>query len=233
MPTPEIIDQIQELIFEDSRNSAKSIAEQLDISSEPVGSIIHEDLDMRKLSVKLVPKCLNADEERQRCQLFEQRLELFRICAIQMIPYRGWIPWRKPDYITMTWSEKKQQSMEWWHSISPRPAPKHSKCKDPLEKFSPRFFGIKTASSSLITFQRAKLSRWSITHLCWCRKLKDILKEKRLGNCTKGFLFLYENALPHRALATQKELAHLGFQHLDHLPYSLYLFPQATTCSLE
>ena len=57
--TPEIIDQIQELIFEDRRISAKSIAEQLGISREGDGSIIHEDLDMRKLSAKWVPKCPN------------------------------------------------------------------------------------------------------------------------------------------------------------------------------
>jgi DNA-binding Lrp family transcriptional regulator len=38
-----IIDQIHELILEDSRISAKSIAEQLGISHEGVGSIIHED----------------------------------------------------------------------------------------------------------------------------------------------------------------------------------------------
>ena len=66
--TPEIIDQIHELILEDSWISAKSIAEQLGISRERVGSIIHEDLDMRKLSAKWVPKCLNADQKRQRCQ---------------------------------------------------------------------------------------------------------------------------------------------------------------------
>ena len=65
--TPEIIDQIHELILEDRRISAKSIAEQLGISRERVGSIIHEDLDMRKLSAKWVPKCLNADQKRQRC----------------------------------------------------------------------------------------------------------------------------------------------------------------------
>ena len=47
MTTPEIIDQIHELILEDRRISAKSIFEQLDISREWVGSIIHEDLDMR------------------------------------------------------------------------------------------------------------------------------------------------------------------------------------------
>ena len=49
---PEIIDQIHELILEDCRISAKSIAQQLGISRERVGSIIHENLDMRKLSAK-------------------------------------------------------------------------------------------------------------------------------------------------------------------------------------
>ena len=61
LTTPEIIDQIHELIVEHCRISAKSIAEQLGISRERVGSIIHEDLDMRKLSAKWVPKCMNAD----------------------------------------------------------------------------------------------------------------------------------------------------------------------------
>ena len=58
----EIIDQIHELISEDRRISVKSIAEQLGISRERVGSIIPEDLDMRKLSAKWVPKCPNEDK---------------------------------------------------------------------------------------------------------------------------------------------------------------------------
>ena len=80
-----------------------------------------------------------------------------------------------PQLVTMdkTWLyhydlETKQQSMEWQHSGSPRPGTKNSECKNPLEKFSPWSFGIKTASSSLIMFQRAKLSTWNITRLCWC-----------------------------------------------------------------
>jgi len=56
--TLEIIDQIHKLILEDRRILAKSIAEQLGSSREWVGSIIHEDLDMCKLSRKWVPKCL-------------------------------------------------------------------------------------------------------------------------------------------------------------------------------
>jgi hypothetical protein len=51
-------------------------------------------------------------------------------------------------------------------------------------------------------------------------QLKDILKKKRRGNFTKLVLFLHENSPSHRALATQKELAYLGFQCPDHPPYS-------------
>jgi len=55
--------------------------------------------------------------------------------------------------------------------------------------------------------------------------LRDILKEKRRGKVTKGVLFLHDNAPAHRALATQKKLAYLGFQCLDHPPYSPDLAP--------
>ena len=56
-------------------------------------------------------------------------------------------------------------------------------------------------------------------------QVKDILKEKRLGKVTKGVLFLHDNDPAHRALATQKKLAYLGFQYLDHPPYSPDLAP--------
>jgi len=74
----EIIDQIHKLILGDCRISAKSIAEQLGISHERVGSIIHEDLDMQKLSAKWVLKCLNANQKRQWCKSSELLLEFFR-----------------------------------------------------------------------------------------------------------------------------------------------------------
>jgi len=76
--TPEIIDQIHELILEDDRISAKSIDEQLGVSRERVKSIIHEDLDMWKLPAKWVPICLNADQKLQRCLSSEQHFEFFR-----------------------------------------------------------------------------------------------------------------------------------------------------------
>jgi len=115
---PEIIDKIHKLILEDHQISAKSIAEQLSISCEQVVSIIHEDLDMWKLSAKWVPKCLNADQIRQWCQSSEQILEFFqwdpKAFLSQLVTMdKIWLYHYDP--------ETKQQSMMWRHSSSPRP----------------------------------------------------------------------------------------------------------------
>ena len=59
--TPEIIDQIHELILEDRRISVKLTPEQLGISREGVWFIKHEDFDKRILSAKWVPKCLKVN----------------------------------------------------------------------------------------------------------------------------------------------------------------------------
>jgi len=76
--------------------------------------------------------------------------------------------------------------------------------------------------SSLIIFQRAKLSMRSINSSLLVQ-LKDILKEKCHGKFTKRVLFLHDNAPSYWALETQKKLAYLGFQCLDHPPSSLDL----------
>jgi len=160
--TPEIIDQIHELILEDCRISAKSIAEQLGISRERVGSTIHEDVGTPNLSANWAPKFLNADQKHQRCRLSEQNLEYFQ---------------RDPnDFLSLlvtmdeNWFyhydlETKHHSMEWGHRGSP--CPKKFRVQK-SEKFSPQFFGIKTASFSLTIFQRARVSTRSVTCLCWC-----------------------------------------------------------------
>jgi len=64
-------------------------------------------------------------------------------------------------------------------------------------------------------------------------QLKDILKEQCTGKVIKGVLFLHDNAPAYRALATQKKLAYMCFQCLDHPSYSpdlalsdYHLFPE-------
>jgi len=116
--------------------------------------------------------------------------------------------------------ETKQQSMGWRHSSSPHP--KNSECKHPLEDFSPRFFwdhdGI-LLLDYLLKGQTTNTEYYSSLLV----QLKDILKGKHYGKVTKGALFLHDNALARLTLAIQRKLACLGFQHLNHPPYSLDL----------
>jgi hypothetical protein len=66
---PGNVDANHSIILDDRIISTKKIAERLAISQERVGYIIHEILDMRKLSAKWVPKCLNADRSVSVCLL--------------------------------------------------------------------------------------------------------------------------------------------------------------------
>jgi len=136
MTTPEIIDQIHDLILEDRRISPKSITEKLGISRERVGSIIHEDLDMRKLSAKWVPKCLTRIKD---------------VNGASRLGNFGFFQRDANDFLSRlvntgeTWlyhydPQTKQQSMEWWHSDSPRPK-KIPSAKIPWKRFRFNFFG--------------------------------------------------------------------------------------------
>jgi len=172
--------------LKDRRISAKSIAEQLGISRERVGSIIHEYLDMRKLSAKWVLKCLNADQKRQRCQSSEQRLEFFL---------------RDPNdflsrLVTMdeTWlyhydPETKQQLMEWRHSGSHRP--KTFRVQKTAEKVLASIF-LDQDGILLIDYLPKGQAINAQYYSSLLVQLKDILKEKRpcRGKVSKGGLVL-------------------------------------------
>jgi len=55
----------------------RKIAEIIGISKERVGYILHEELDMRKLCARWVPRLLTADQKRTRMKISEQCLEHF------------------------------------------------------------------------------------------------------------------------------------------------------------
>ena len=107
--------------------------------------------------------------------------------AIQMISCVVRWPWTKPSYITMT---RRHSNNHWIGGIEAHPDQENSEFKNRLGSFRLDFFGIKTASSSLIIFQRAKLSTRSITHLCWCkwstfwRKNPRRISPRRTCSCT-------------------------------------------------
>jgi len=93
-------------------------------------------------------------------------------------------------------TETKQQSMKWRHSGLPRP--KNSERKNPLEKFSPRFFGGQ--DGFLIDYLPKGQTINAEYYSSLLVQLKDIVKEKRRGKV----LFLHDNAPAHRALQPRR-----------------------------
>ena len=141
--------------------------------------------------------------------------------AIQMISCNDWWwPWTKPGCITLT---RRQSNIQWGGGIAAHSAPKNSECKNTPEKFLPRFFGIKTASPSLIFFQRAKLSTQNITDLCWCNR--RTFWRKNASSRSPRSLVLARQCPGSPGTCNRKKLVYLGFQCLDHQLYSLDLAP--------
>jgi len=138
-----------------------------------------------------------------------------------MISCRDWSPWTKPGYITMTW---KQSNNQWIGGIAAHPASKKLRVQKSAEKVLASIFWDQ--NGILLTDYLPKGQTINAEYFSSLLvQLKDILKEKRRGKVIKGVLFLHDNAPAHRALATHKKLAYLGFQCLDRPHYSPELAP--------
>jgi len=108
--TPEIIEQVYAMLLDDRRIKVCEIAETIGISKERVGYILHEELDMKKLCTRWVPRSLTADQKRTHMKISEQCLERFNKNKTDFVH----------RFITMdeTWihhytPESKQQSKQW------------------------------------------------------------------------------------------------------------------------
>ena len=219
--TPEIIDQIHEIILEDRRISAKPIAEQLGISHERVGSIILEDLDMRKLSAKWVPKCPNADQKRQRCQSSEQLLECFRRHPNDFLS--GAIGDNGRNLVISSLWPGHKAAVSGVATYRLTPPQKIPKAKISWKSSRLDFLGSRRHPPHWLSSKRPKYHYGVL--LISAGSIKGHFERKTPREVTKGVLFLHDNASAHRPLATQKKLAYLGFQYLDHPTYSPHLAP--------
>jgi histone-lysine N-methyltransferase SETMAR len=83
--TPEIFDKTHAMVMDDTRVKVQKIASAVGISNERVHNILHQHLNMRKLSARWVPRLLTVDQKQNhvRCskenlQLFQQNLQHFR-----------------------------------------------------------------------------------------------------------------------------------------------------------
>jgi transposase len=103
---PEIIEHVHDMVLDDRRIKAREIAETIGISKERVGYILREELHMKKLRARWVPRMLTADQKRIRMQCLERFNKNKTDFVHRFIPMdETWIHHYTP--------ESKQQSKQW------------------------------------------------------------------------------------------------------------------------
>ena len=112
----EICQKLESLILADRRMKLSRLAEETGISAGAVWTIIHEKLDMSKVSARWVPRILSPfqkDTHRQGCQenlkLLTEDPEHFFQCFVT--GDETWVYHRDP--------KSKMESMQWKHKTSP------------------------------------------------------------------------------------------------------------------
>lgn len=217
--TPEMIDKIHDIVLADRRVKVREIVEIVNISYERVHNILHEHLDMKKLSAKWVPRLLTIDQKRNREVISKQCLDIYQ---------------RNPDeflrrFITVdeTWihhytPETKIQSKQWIEAGSN--APKKAKVTPSAGKIMAIVFwdaqGI--ILIDYLVSQRTITGKYYVGLL---NNLNKEIKKKRPHLQKKKVLFHHDNAPAHRYWETEQKLHELGYELLQHPAYSPDLAP--------
>ena len=109
--TEENISKICQIVHENRQLTVRSIAEQVNINRETVRKILTEDLDMRKLCAKIVPKELTEEQKQRRVttDILERQDD---ILGRVITGDETWVYQYDP--------ETKRQSAQWKTANSPR-----------------------------------------------------------------------------------------------------------------
>ncbi|XP_018308488.1 histone-lysine N-methyltransferase SETMAR-like [Mycetomoellerius zeteki] len=111
--TEEIVEKVHDMILADRRTKVREVAEAIGVSYGTAFNILHDNLGMKKLSARWMPRLLTVDNKRMRLSISKQCLELFKRNPKEFL--------RRVVTVDETWihyyaPETKVQSKQW---ISP------------------------------------------------------------------------------------------------------------------
>jgi len=222
----EIVKQVHRIVLSDRKVKLRELAEAVGISKERVGYILHDVLDMKKLSARWVPRLLTVDQKQQRVDdstaglalLQRNRVDFFRRFVTMD---ETWIHYHTP--------ESNRQSAEWLKSHESRP--KRPKDQRSAGKVLASVFWDARGIIFIDYLQKGR----TVTGEYYAElldKLNDEIKKKRLHMAKKKVLYHHDNAPSHTSLKAMAKLDQLRFELVAHPPYSpdlapsdYYLFP--------
>lgn len=217
--TDENIERVRQVVRANRRITIDEIASEVNLSHGSVHTILHDHLDMHRISLRMVPKMLNPDHKEHRMTTAGELID-----AADADPnFLKKIVTGDETWCFLYDPQTKRQSSEWKTKSSPRKEKFHldkSKGKVMLEVF----FDYK----GLIHYEfipDGKTVNQGL-YVDILRRLRDAIRRKRPEKWTgNDWILLHDNAPAHRSLLVQEYLAKNNVATLEHPPYSPDLAP--------
>jgi [histone H3]-lysine36 N-dimethyltransferase SETMAR len=213
------IEMVNQIIHSDRRLTIEAIAEETNISWSSIQEILTEDLNMKRIAAKWVPRLLNDDQK-------QKRLDVCRDLQNQIQSDPNFL--KKVITGDETWifaydPETKQQSSQWKSPDSPRP----KKCRQVRSKVKSMlicFFDYEGVVHK--EFVPAGQTVNKDFYIAVLKRLRESIRKKRPEKwATQDWILHHDNAPAHTALSVLHYLAKNNMITLPHPAYSPDLAP--------
>jgi len=217
--TPEMVKKIHKMVLDDRRLKVRELADMVGISKSAVHRILTENLDMRKLCARWVPRLLTMEQKQRREDVSIECLAMFHSNKAEFLR----------RFITMdeTWvhhftPETKEQSKQW--TAREESAPKKAKTVPSAGKVMASVFWDARGIIFIDYLQKGKTINGEY-YANLLQRLSDEIKKKRPHLAKKKVLFHQDNAPVHTSVIAVAKINELNFELLPHAPYSPDLAP--------
>ena len=175
--------------------TVRSIAEQVNIDRETVRKILTEDLDMRKVCAKMVPKKLTEEQKQRRVTICKDLLE-------RQDDILGRVITGDETLVYQYDPETKRQSGQWKTLNSPRPK-KFRQSKSRVKTMLLTFFDIR----GIVHYEFVPTGQTvnQVYYLEILARLREKVKQKRPKLFANSSWILHHNNAPaHMALSVRE-----------------------------
>ncbi len=206
------------IVREDRRITVRELAQRLNISVGSAFAILHDDLHMRRVSCRWVPRLLTPEQMTHRVAVCNELRARFHSESTEF---------RNVITVDESWMfhydpELKQQSSQWKTAASPPPK------KAKVVRSAGKVMMIIFFDEEGMVYQHAVEQGVTVTAVYYIDVLKKMLQhfqKKRPHKRVDEILLHHDNARPHVAHVVTEFLEEKGIETVPHPPYSPDLAP--------
>lgn len=213
------IEKVKELIRSDRRLTIRMMAEHLGLDKETVRSILVDDLGMRKICAKMVPRLLTDDQKTRRVNTCKDVLDQLenntKLLENVITGDESWVFQYDP--------ETKRQSLQWKTPSSPRPK-KARMSKSRVKTMLIVFFDHRGIVHHEFVPEGTTVNQHFYKEVLG-RLISRVRRVRRDLWEANNWMLHHDNAPAHSAISVKQFLAEKQVAVLEHPPYSPDLAP--------